>query len=155
MTAAAGYERIGEVDEFTVAFARDICGYADWQIIQGDGVNYRAWTGAEAYLEHVEGLLALWPRHRWKTAWYVVLPARTGHLQRHSDGDKHYQTYHLPLTTNPGAVCRMYEDGIPRDYHLQVGGVYRIDRAIEHESFNTGDTDRVHLLIDVLPDGSG
>lgn len=146
-SAAQGYQEVGRVDSETVEQALAVLEHANWQIIEGEGTNYMAWTGAEGHLSKIEGLTDLWPRSQWMMAWYVVLPPH-GHLHRHSDGDKHYQTYHIPLQTNKEAICYMYEPERV-EYRLEVGKVYRVNRGIEHESVNNGVQDRIHLLVDI------
>jgi len=53
--------------------------------------------------------------------------------------------YHVVLTTNP--FCWNYHDESVQ--HLVLGGIYTVDETLPHASVNWGDTDRVHLVIDV------
>lgn len=61
-----------------------------------------------------------------------------------------YDTDHIVLSTNDDAfICWEDEEGIERSVHLDLGKRYRIvDRGVMHWAVNSGDTDRIHLLIE-------
>lgn len=141
--------RIGLVSGTTLAAIRSALKYARWQVSKGEGVNYRAWTNADAYVEHILELRELWDRERWLQAWFVKLPALNGHLHRHNDGAKTFDTYHIPVQTNKQAICIDYPNGIEHRVHVAMRGVYQIDRSVDHEAINTGRSDRIHLLMDI------
>ena len=63
----------------------------------------------------------------------------------HKHVDKPSTRYIIPVTTNPKCVSWVAGEA----YHLEVGKVYHVDTTQEHESTNDGETDRVHLLVDV------
>ncbi len=53
--------------------------------------------------------------------------------------------YHIVLATNPESWC--FHDG---DWQqLEVGGVYEMDPAKTHAAINFGETDRIHLVVDL------
>jgi hypothetical protein len=54
---------------------------------------------------------------------------------------------HVPLTTNP--KCELTFEGRP--YHLELGKVYEINNRILHSGYNKGTTDRIHLILDMMP----
>lgn len=54
---------------------------------------------------------------------------------------------HIPILTNTNAVLT-FEN---RPYHLNVGKVYEINNRIIHSGHNNGTTDRVHLILDLMP----
>ncbi len=54
---------------------------------------------------------------------------------------------HVPVVTNPGAW--MCFKGTGR-VHFEAGKAYSFDTLVMHNYGNDGDTDRVHLLFDVL-----
>jgi hypothetical protein len=54
---------------------------------------------------------------------------------------------HVPVTTNPKAW--MEWEGRGRA-HFQAGVAYTFDTGVRHAFGNDGDTDRVHLIFDVL-----
>jgi hypothetical protein len=42
-----------------------------------------------------------------------------------------------------------FEDGSEEHLHLEPNGIYSVDRSIEHDSVNNGETERIHLLMEV------
>jgi hypothetical protein len=70
------------------------------------------------------------------------------HIPSHSDiaADlRYYDRFHIPLTTNDGIDFRAGED------HAQmgVGEIWWFDNSAEHEVWNRGNTDRIHLIVDI------
>jgi hypothetical protein len=60
---------------------------------------------------------------------------------------KHSRRIHIPLCTNDS--CRqIFED---REYHLEVGKVYEINNRIMHSARNNGTEDRIHIILDLMP----
>jgi len=55
--------------------------------------------------------------------------------------------FHLPIITNPNV--NFYVDGELKN--LKVGECWEINNAKEHMVINEGQTDRVHLLFDIIP----
>ena len=55
--------------------------------------------------------------------------------------------YNVVLQTNQR--CWNFHDG---DWQqLELGGIYTMDASKEHASINWGDTERVHLVLDIVP----
>lgn len=54
---------------------------------------------------------------------------------------------HIPIVVND--FCTLTVDGI--DYKPQVGVVYELNNQKPHKAENNGNTSRIHLLIDILP----
>lgn len=55
---------------------------------------------------------------------------------------------HIPMLTNP--LCKLsFED---RDYHLEPGKLYEINNRIMHSGYNKGNTPRIHLILDFMPE---
>lgn len=54
---------------------------------------------------------------------------------------------HIPIVTNDDAILT-FEN---RPYHLDIGKVYEINNRIIHSGYNNGITDRVHLILDLIP----
>ena len=54
---------------------------------------------------------------------------------------------HIPITTNSNSMLT-FDD---RPYHLESGKVYEINNRIMHSGFNFGNTDRIHLILDMMP----
>jgi hypothetical protein len=89
-------------------------------------------------------------------AFFIKLPARIGHLHRHHDRDLQrpvpYESYNVVVQSNPLAISGWYhgdESVLLCSTVLQEGHVYLTDRDIMHESWNRGDADRIHLLVEM------
>jgi len=78
-------------------------------------------------------------------AFLLKIPPR-GNVHRHKDTQREHKTYHLPLETNE--FCVNYTYNPDTEEHLEVGKLYEIDRLVEHESWNLGKTDRIHLILE-------
>ena len=71
-------------------------------------------------------------------------------LVPHIDGywfHKASRRIHIPITTNSNSMLT-FDD---RPYHLESGKVYEINNRIMHSGFNFGNTDRIHLILDMMP----
>jgi hypothetical protein len=82
------------------------------------------------------------------------LMPKTG-LMMHQDTE---QRYHLAITTNIGCfVCtpttvNPSEDYQIRGYHIPADGhFYKVDTTVHHFVYNSGNTERVHLVINAIP----
>ncbi len=68
-------------------------------------------------------------------------------IPEHTDRHEHcHRRVHFPITTNDKATFT--SDG--REFHMERGGVYEIDPFLPHSARNHGDTDRIHLIFNVL-----
>lgn len=76
----------------------------------------------------------------------VVLPGHA--IDPHCDdkGPEWRCRIHVPLETNPGAVTSM--GGV--DYHMSVGGAYKMNVRSEHAVRNDGATQRLHFMFDAI-----
>ena len=54
---------------------------------------------------------------------------------------------HIPVVTNDGVAFTIAGE----DFFLGEGVLYELNNCVRHAVRNDGDTDRVHLLIDMLP----
>jgi hypothetical protein len=75
-----------------------------------------------------------------------------GWIKRHSDnGGRPVGTrvFHTVIMTNEECFNISYADETQK-IHMTVGTVWEFDTLPEHESFNRGETDRIHLVMDVL-----
>ena len=61
----------------------------------------------------------------------------------HVDGER--KKLHIPLRTNPNAIFHFGENA-EREYHFEVGSMYLINPAVPHGTYNTGESDRYHLI---------
>jgi hypothetical protein len=82
------------------------------------------------------------------------LMPKTG-LMMHQDSE---QRYHLAITTNIGCfICTPttvgpLEDYQVRGYHIPADGhFYKIDTTVHHFVYNSGNTERIHLVINAIP----
>lgn len=81
-----------------------------------------------------------WTQIHDKRAYFKIRPG--GRIHLHSDSPPHDRKTHTVLATNPHCINRV--GGV--DFHCELGGIYLVDASIPHESFNFGDTDRIHLV---------
>lgn len=82
------------------------------------------------------------------------LMPKTG-LMMHQDTE---QRYHLAITTNIGCfICTPttvdpLEDCQVKGYHIPADShFYKVDTTVYHFVYNSGDTERVHLVINAIP----
>jgi hypothetical protein len=80
-------------------------------------------------------------------AFFIRLPAG-GSVHRHTDEVVKGVTHHFVLATNPGCENWWLDGDVERVCHLEQGKRYAVERAPIHWSFNRGETDRVHLLVE-------
>jgi len=64
---------------------------------------------------------------------------------------KHSRRIHIPLCTNNDCY-QIFED---RKYHLSVGTIYEINNRILHSAYNHGNTDRIHIILDLMTKEKG
>jgi|SRR5687767_14350939 len=73
-----------------------------------------------------------------------------GHIHRHSDPiqtiDAHLMRIHIPVVTNRDVAFRVDD----RRVEMREGEAWFVDIRFPHEVANRGDTDRIHLVIDLL-----
>ena len=75
-----------------------------------------------------------------------------GQIARHRDNGryfKYYHRFHLPILTNPRAV---YTNDLGAEEHMEAQYVYLLNIADYHSVFNHGETDRIHILLDIALD---
>ncbi|THD36675.1 MAG: hypothetical protein E7773_06640 [Sphingomonas sp.] len=58
---------------------------------------------------------------------------------------------HIPIATNDAVVFTIAEE----DFRLEEGVLYELNNCVRHSVRNHGATDRVHLLVDMLPHAVG
>ena len=84
-----------------------------------------------------------------------------GELERHTDQvdpdsgvqDGKVMRFHFPLITNDDVVFTMWGvDGKPKSVNMQVGECWYLDTRKPHRAINNGNTDRIHLVVDVEAD---
>ena len=82
---------------------------------------------------------------------FIKIPAG-GWIKRHSDNGgrpKGTRVFHTVISTNDKCLNISYGKQTQK-IHMEVGTVWEFDTLPEHESYNHGKTDRIHLVVDVL-----
>jgi WD40 repeat protein len=108
-------------------------------------------------LPQVEHLLNKFPGdlHRVRL---MSLSPKGGELKRHTDQvdpdsgvqDGKIMRFHFPLTTNESVVFSTWEvDGTRKNVHMKTGECWYLDTRKPHQAINNGDTNRIHLVVDV------
>lgn len=62
---------------------------------------------------------------------------------------KYYERFHIVVSTNPSVDFRAGDE----HQHMGAGEIWWFDNTEEHEVWNRGTTDRVHLIIDIRKKG--
>ena len=79
-----------------------------------------------------------------------VMPG--GRIARHSDNGnyfKFYHRFHLPIVTNSKAI---FTNDLGAEEHMEAQYVYLLNIADYHAVYNHGETDRIHMLLDIALD---
>lgn len=64
----------------------------------------------------------------------------------------YYDRFHLPLSTNNEHTLYVeYREGCGEFCHMQVGELWWFNHKLKHYAVN-GDTDRIHLIVDIKTD---
>jgi hypothetical protein len=105
-------------------------------------------TEAAARCRYLHEVLSAFPAE-WNRVRYLRLRAG-GHILRHSDPmrdiDPRLIRIHVPVRTNPAVEFRVDD----RLVTMREGDSWFVDVRFPHEVINRGDSDRVHLVIDLL-----
>jgi aspartyl/asparaginyl beta-hydroxylase (cupin superfamily) len=75
-----------------------------------------------------------------------------GIITRHRDSGeyfKYYHRFHLPITTNSKAV---FKNDYGAEENMEAQYVHLLNCRDYHEVFNYGETDRIHIMIDIALD---
>ena len=54
---------------------------------------------------------------------------------------------HIPLTSNHGVAFKIHGETV----RMQIGQLYELNNRVRHAVTNAGTTERIHLIIDILP----
>jgi hypothetical protein len=107
-------------------------------------------TGTEALARcpYVREVIESIPGRKSRVRFLRVRPG--GHIFAHSDPlhqvDRSLVRLHIPIRTNPGVDFRVHD----RQLRMQPGETWFVDVRFRHSVGNHGDTDRVHLVVDVV-----
>jgi hypothetical protein len=114
-------------------------------------------TELRTALPEVESLLSMFPGHLHRVRLMSLSP-KGGELERHTDQvdpDSGVQNgkvmrFHFPLFTNDGVEFSTWGvDGARKNVQMKVGECWYLDTRKPHQAINNGDTDRIHLVVDV------
>jgi hypothetical protein len=130
------YEIVARYPEDEIERLLKAADNATWKNVVGENDNYRT----SFYSDEIYGFSS------YTRAFFLSIP-ESGMIHRHVDTPRPEATYHIPLITNNSCMNRMIGVG---DYHLDVGYIYFVDRQVEHESINDGDSDRIHLIVESI-----
>lgn len=73
-----------------------------------------------------------------------------GHVRKHTDEvGVEPPSFHVVVSTNDKCVNHVWKGDVKESHHLEQGGVYAMDHLLPHESFNRGETTRLHVLLEV------
>ena len=128
-----------------------------WQLEHIDEKFSMQDTELRAALPQVEELLKLLPGNLHRVRLMKLAP-NGGELERHTDqvdpdiGVKNgkIMRFHFPIITNDGVVFTMWGVyGKPKSANMEVGECWFLDIRKPHQAINNGDSDRIHLVVDV------
>jgi len=142
------YAKVGVVSNAFRARAIVVARSVEWAIKKGENTDYSTSFFGRPALEKEPELTDRWPVDIWKSAFFLCLQPG-GKVHKHMDEDHPWNTYHIVLLTNDECISRIWEGNRAHNFCLKAGGIYRIDRSCPHESVNEGETERIHLLMEV------
>lgn len=92
---------------------------------------------------------------------FMKLTPGGGELTRHSDqvdkdigtADGEIMRFHIPIITNPNVEFSVWNwEGQKQTENMKQGSLWCLDLRKPHTVINNGDSDRIHLVIDILCD---
>jgi hypothetical protein len=106
---------------------------------------------SELWLE-VSPIVRLLEEHHKGKVGRVMLPKlmATGNIGAHKDGGSYLNVvrrHHIPIITNDQVIFIV--DG--EQINMREGQVWEINNMKTHEVLNPSDQDRIHLMIDIIP----
>ena len=128
-----------------------------WQLEHVDEPFMMQDTALRKRLPQVEEILKLLPGELHRIRLMRLSPGG-GELERHTDQvdpDSGVQNgkvmrFHFPLITNEDVRFTMWGvDGKPKTANMKVGECWYLDTRKPHQAINNGDSDRIHLVVDV------
>ena len=80
---------------------------------------------------------------------FILLP-KGKEVEPHADGGDYLdliRRFHIPIITNPQVEFKISDETI----NMKVGECWEINNNRVHSVSNRGDSDRIHLLFDIMP----
>jgi hypothetical protein len=116
-------------------------------------VNYQALDRLPQARAHIAGLMARLQGERLGRVMITRVPpghriaphADIGSHPMHYDTIRYYDRFHVVLQAPDASVFRCADEAV----HMAAGECWWFDNSLEHEVWNDGDTDRLHLIIDL------
>lgn len=142
------YKRVGKVPKEVTQQIKEVAESVIWKkAVHG----YFLGTVFESELRHIKFLRETFGDQPWVQQFFLKIPPG-GSIHRHVDRRQPENvTFHIPIQTNKKSKCLMHNPD--EEFSLMTGSFYWVDRTREHSSVNEGDTDRIHLLIEVEVEG--
>lgn len=141
------YKKVGTVSHKEMMNYLDVLSRAEWRESVADDRHYLQASVTEPLLGFPD----------YVGAFFVMLPAEVGMLHRHADNDLQrkvaIESFNVVITNNEDCISGWYETAILgeklRWTILEQGKVYLTDRTVDHQSWNYGESDRVHLIVEM------
>ncbi|HIO46168.1 TPA: hypothetical protein EYN23_02275, partial [Candidatus Poribacteria bacterium] len=114
-------------------------------------------TALRKKLPEVENLLTLFPGRLHRVRLMSLSPGG-GELKRHTDQvdpdtgvqNGNVMRFHFPLVTNEEVSFTSWQvSGKKKTVHMKTGECWYLDTRKPHQAINNGDTNRIHLVVDV------
>ncbi len=132
-----------------------------WHAKHGHEPSVLQDTVLRAQLPAVEAVLRAFPveHDKWHRIRLMRLAPGGGELQRHTDqvdvdsgvGVGQLMRIHVPLITNPHVVFTVWnKNDAPINVNMPVGEAWMLDTRWPHRAINGGETERIHLVMDVV-----
>lgn len=140
------YKLIGTLQEVDRCSLLDAVSSMAWKQKGAAGLetNYQSIGNIPRNLLMVDSLTVLFGARRWLNCFAVKL-APGGELHPHTHVEHRKTKYLVVLQTNEKAISRNGEwEGV-----LEQGGVYEMESGLEHSASNHGDSDRIHLILEI------
>lgn len=145
---AGFYFKVGQVSNEFRARAIVTARSVEWSVNKGKNTDYSTSFDGRPALEKEPELTDRWRVDIWQSAFFLRL-APGGKVHKHVDEPHPWNTYHIVLLSNDQCESRVWQGSYQHTFNLLPGGIYRIDRTNPHESVNDGETERIHLMLEV------
>jgi hypothetical protein len=116
----------------------------------GDEVERMSYPELEKYQGLVDEIAGKFPGYTVSKAMFAKLPAGKS-IPGHIDSIpilRHSRRFHVPIVTHEDVAFSV--DG--KVFHLETGHLYEINNCLFHTVENNSPCDRIHLIVDLLPD---
>jgi hypothetical protein len=99
-------------------------------------------------LGYIDKILSMIKAVPTRTRFTLLKPGQE--VKPHIDNDPSYIIrMHFPVFTNKNCKFGFIWKGKNYEYHMEVGKVYMVNNGITHWAYNSGNSDRMHLVVSV------